>query len=142
LFEFRSDFDEINWKSEKFELVTVSHAADSEEPHVSIVTPASGPSSNLGLRAETGEDVIAWISTNQDQFTFCFPPKHFGSDLMFYIRSTVSKKLLLVMAQAKNHSQVKLQDLIEGVRTVTPDWLWKSKAIKVCNILEFFPRTI
>jgi len=25
------------------------------------------------------------------------------------------------------------------VRTVTPDWLWKSKAIKVCIIFEFSP---
>ena len=134
LFEFRSDFNKINWKSEEFELVTVSCPGDSDQPHISIVTPASGPSSNIGLRAIKGEDVLAWISTNQDQFTFCFPPNHFGSDLMFFIRSTVSKQLLLVMAQAKNHHVVKLQVLIEGVRTVTPDWLWKSKAIKVCFI--------
>ena len=139
LFEFRSDFDEIDWKSEKFELVTVSRAAGSDQPLVSIVTPASGPSSNIGLRAKTGEDVLAWISTNQDQFTFCLPPNHFGSDLMFFIRSAVSKQLLLVMTQAKNHHEVTSQVLIEGVRTVTPDWLWKSKGIKVCIILEFSP---
>ena len=85
LFEFRSNFNKIDWKSEKFELVTVSHAAGSDQPHVSIVTSASGPSSNIGLQVKMGEDVLAWISANQDQFTFCLPPKHFGSDLMFFI---------------------------------------------------------
>jgi hypothetical protein len=85
LFEFRSDFNKIDWKSDEFELVTVSYPEGSDHPRVSIVTPTSGPSSNLGLRAETGEDVLAWISVNEDQFTFCLPPKHFGSDLMFVI---------------------------------------------------------
>lgn len=142
LFEFRSDLDEIDWKSEEFELVAVSREAGNDQPHVSVVTPASGPSSNHCLRAKTGEEVLAWISTNQDQFTFCLPPNHFGPDLMFFIRSTVSKRLLLVMIQAKNHYEVKLRVLIEGMRTVTPDWLWKSKAIKVCTIFEFSPSNL
>jgi len=43
------------------------------------------------------------------------------------------------MAQAKNHHAVTFHVLIEGVWTVTPDWLWKSKSIKVCIILEFSP---
>ena len=142
LFEFRFDFNEIDWKSDEFDLVTVSYPEGSDRPHVSIVTPTSGPSSNFGLRAETGEDVLAWISVNEDQFTFCLPPNHFGSDLMFFIRSMVSKKLLLVMVQAKNHHDVVLKVLIEGVRTVTPGWLWKSKSIKVCITFEFLSRTI
>jgi hypothetical protein len=50
----------------------------------------------------------------------------------------VSKKLLLVMVQAKNHRDVALKVLVEGVRTVTPHWLWKSKSIKVCIIFEFY----
>ena len=138
LFEFRSDFNEIDWKSEEFELVTVSRAAGGQH-HVSIVTPTSGPSSNVGLRAKTGKDVLAWISANQDQFTFCFPPNYFGPDLMFFVQSTISNKLLLVMVQANEHNDVTLQVLIKGVRTVTPDWLWKSKAFKVCIIFEFSP---
>jgi len=67
------------------ELLITTNTTHSDQPHVSIVTSASGPSSNIGLRAKTGEDVLAWISANQDQFTFCLPPKHFGSDLMFFI---------------------------------------------------------
>lgn len=138
LFKFRSDFDKtIDWKSEEFELVTVSRQRDSGGPLVSIITPDSGPSSNLGFRAEKGEDVLSWISTNEDQFTFCLPPNNFGPDLLFFLRSKVSGKLLLVMVQCKNHSEVKLDNLIAGVRAVTPDWLWKSKDTKVC-ILEFF----
>ena len=136
LFKFRSDFDKINWKSEEFELVTVSRPLGSGQPHVSIVTSDSGPSSNIGFRAEKGEDILSWISTNKTQITFCLPPKHFGPDLLFFLRSKVSGKLLLVMAQCKNYSEVSLKDLIVGVRTVTPDWLWKSKDIKVC-ILGF-----
>ena len=137
LLKFRSDFDKIiDWKSEEFELVTVSRPCSSGQPHISIVRPGSGPSSNIGFRAAEGEDVLSWISTNEGQITFCLPPKHFGPDLLFFLRSKVSGKLLLVMAQCKNYSQVPLNDLILGVRTVTPDWLWKSKDTKVC-ILGF-----
>ena len=140
LFKFRSDFEKsVNWKSEEFELVTFSHPAGSDQPHISIVTPDCDPSSNIGLRAGEGEDILSWISMNQGQFTFCFPPKHFGADLLFFIRSMVSKRLLLVMVQCKNYLEVKFQDLIEGVRTVTPDWLWKSKNIKVFIFLGFSP---
>ncbi len=142
LFKFRSDFDKtIDWKSQEFELVTVSQASSSDQPHVSLVTPDSGPSSNLGLHAEKGEDVLLWISTNKGQFTFCLPSKHFGPDL-FFLQSKVSGKLLLVMVQCKNYVQVPLESLIVGVRTVTPDWLWKSKAIKVCILgFSFFEQS-
>jgi hypothetical protein len=139
LFKFRFDFDKIiDWKSEKFALVTVSRSCGDGQPHVSTVTPDSGPSSNIGCRAAKGEDVVSWISTNEGQFMFCLPPKHFGPDLLFFLQSQVSGKLLLVMVQCKNYSQVPLDDLIVGVRTVTPDWLWKSKDAKVC-ILAFSP---
>ncbi len=138
LFKFRSDFDKIiNWKSDEFELVTVSRPLGSGQPHVSIVTPDSGSSSNIGFWAEKGEDILSWISMNEAQFTFCLPSKHFGPDLLFFLQSKVSGKLLLVMVHCKNYSEVSLKDLIVGVRTVTPDWLWKSKDIEVC-ILGFF----
>jgi len=139
LFKFRHDFDKIiDWKSDIFELVTVSRPeGSSSQPRISIVTPASGPSSNIGFRAATGEDILSWMSTNEGQFTFCLPPEHFGPDLLFFLRSKVSGKLLLVMVQCKNYSDVALGDLTTQVRTVTPDWLWKSKDTKACTILGF-----
>ena len=140
LLKFWSDFDKIiDWKSEEFELVTVSQPCSSGQPHISIVTPDSGPSSNIGFRAAKGEDVLSWISMNKGQIMFCLPPKHFGPDLLFFLRSKVSGKLLLVMVQCKNYSEVPLasDDLIFG-QTVTPGWLWKSKDTKVC-ILGFLP---
>jgi hypothetical protein len=139
LFKFRYDFHEIiDWKSEEFELVTVSRPQGGGQPFISVVTPDCGPSSNIGFRASTGEDILSWMSTNEGQFTFCLPPIQFGPDLLFFLRSKVSGKLLLVMVQCKNYSDVALDDLVTGVRTVTPDWLWKSKDTKVC-ILEFLP---
>ena len=139
LFKFRSDFNGIiDWKSEEFELVTVSRPQGIGQPSISVVTPDSGPSSNISFRAATGEDILSWMSTNEGQFTFCLPPIHFGPDLLFFLRSKISGKLLLVMVQCKNYLDVTLDDLLTGVRTVTPDWLWKSKNTKVC-ILEFLP---
>jgi hypothetical protein len=49
------------------------------------------------------------------------PHKQFGADVVFFIRSMISRRLLLlVMAQCKNHRNVELKTLIVGIRTVTP----------------------
>jgi hypothetical protein len=132
VFTFRSDFvkrRDLSWQHEEFELVTVK--AHGTQSHVSVVKPYSGPSSNIGLLADSGKDVLNWISKNQNQSIFCFPPKSFGPDFLFYIRSTKSRKLLLVVVQCRNYDKVKKDDLITGVRTVTPVWFWKSKNSKV-----------
>ena len=61
LFRFRYDFDKtIDWKLEEFELVTLSRPEGGGQPHISIVTPDSGPSFNIGFQAATGEDVLSY----------------------------------------------------------------------------------
>jgi hypothetical protein len=130
VFTFRSDFD-LPWQHEDFELVTVVAKGDGSQPHVSVVKPSCGPSSNVGFLAKSGEEVLEWISTNEDQFTFCFPPESFGPDVTFFIRSVVSRKLLLIVAQCKKYGKVEKGDLITGVRTVSSGWFWKSKNMKV-----------
>ena len=135
---FESDFarrrqTDLAWQHENFELVTVVHA-DGNDPQVSVVTPSCGPASNVGFSAESGEAVLEWISTNSDRFTFCFPPESFGPDLLFFVRSEASGKLLLVTIQAKKYDSVEKRALIEGVRTVTPSWFWKSKDREVRSI--------
>ena len=137
VFTFRSDFakrKDLAWQHERFELVTVVHSTN--EPRVSVVTPSSGPSSNFGSLADSPEEVLAWISTNTSQCAFCFPLESFGPNLLFFLRSKVSGELLLVALQAKNYTVVGKDDLIEGVRTVTPSWFWKSKDKKVCPFLQ------
>jgi hypothetical protein len=89
-FTFRDDFarqgsTDLAWQHEKFELVTVTATADRNNPLVSIVMPTSGPSSNIGFLAESGEDVLQWISTNSNQFSFCFPPKNCGPDILCFV---------------------------------------------------------
>jgi hypothetical protein len=141
VFTFRDDFarrgkTDLAWQHENFELVTVVHA-DRSNPHISVVTPSCGPAPKVGFLAKSGKEVLEWISTNSDRSTFCFPPEAFGPgpDLLFFIRSKVSGKLLLVMIQAKKHDSVEKQILIEGVRTITPSWFWKSKDMKVRSCL-------
>lgn len=136
VFSLRSDFmrrnhQDLEWQHEEFELVTVG-AANSNTPNVSVVKPSFGPSCNVGFMASDGDEVLEWISINDDQFAFCFPPESFGPNLLFFIRSKVSRKLLLVMAQARWYKKMEKQDLIHGIRAVSPSWLWKSKAVKVC----------
>jgi hypothetical protein len=144
VFTFRDDFakrsaSDLAWQTEEFELVTVTHSEAGNSPLVSVVTPSSGPSSNIGLSAKTGDKVLEWISSNSDKFTFCFPPVNFGPDLAFFIRSKQSQKLLLVLVQAKNYNHVvERPQLIKGVRTVTPAWLWKSKDTSVCLLFYRF----
>jgi len=135
VFTFRKDFAGLPWCHDKFELVTVSNPGNGSDPLISVVTPSCGPSSNVGFLANSGEEVLEWISTNKDQFTFCFPPESFGPDLLLFLRSKVSGKLLLVVIQCKKCDSVKKQVLIHGVRTVTPSWFWKSKDKKVCSFL-------
>jgi hypothetical protein len=141
VFTFRSDFalrgsTDLPWQHEKFELVTVVATADRNNPRVSVVTPSCGSSSNIGLLATSGEEVLEWISTNNDQFTFCFPPESFGPDILFFVRSTVSGRLLLVVTQARKYDNVRKENLLQGVRTVTPSWFWKSKDKNVCSSLQ------
>ena len=79
---------------------------EGNRPLVSVVTQSSDPSSNIGFIADTEDKVLEWISVNSSQFTFCFPPSHLGPDLVFFIRSKQSQKLLLVLIHAKNCGQV------------------------------------
>ena len=139
VFTFRDDFAtqgraDLAWQHEQFELVTVVHSRD--ERRVSVVTPSSGPSSNVGSSANSPREVLDWISTNRRQYAFCFPPESFGPNLLFFVRSKVSGELLLVALQAKKSPKVDEDDLIKGVRTVTPSWFWKSKDKKVCLCLR------
>ena len=129
VFTFRDDFarmPELPWQHDEFDLVTVTGS------QISVVTPSSGPSSNVGLLAQSHSEVLEWISTNALQFTFCFPPEAVGPDVLFFIQHKKTSQLLLLMVQARNYSTVDLKSLIMGVRTVTPSWLWKSKNINVC----------
>jgi hypothetical protein len=78
IFIFRSDFarrknTDLSWQQEEFELVTISNPTDTGQPKVSVLTPSCGPSSNIGFLALTDQDVLDWISKNEDQFAFCFP---------------------------------------------------------------------
>jgi hypothetical protein len=134
-FPFRSDFAErpdLKWQYDEFQLVTVKATHDRDTPDVSVVTPSSGPSSNIAFIAETGEEVNEWLTTNIHGFTFCFPPQYFGADVLWFMRHKETGKLLLFATQAKKHETVHLATLKHGVRTVTPDWFWKSKNLKVC----------
>jgi hypothetical protein len=137
VFTFRDDFaarggKDLTWQHEVFELVTVVGAADRTNLDISVVTPSSGPSSSVGFLADSGEEVVEWISTNKNRFSFCYPPETFGPDLLFFIRSKESEKLLLVIVQAKKYETVEKVDLIQGIRTITPAWFWRSKKKKVC----------
>ena len=134
VFTLREDFADLAWQREEFELVTVVNA-NSNKPQVSVVTPTSGPSSNVGHLAKSGKEVLQWITTNNCQFTICFPPSSFGPDLLFFLRHKESGKRLLVMVQAKNYGNVERSTLMEGIRTVSPSWFWRSKDMKVCSFL-------
>jgi len=130
VFTLRSDFSlrrtgDLSWQQENFELVALSKSGN--EWKISVVTPSSGPSSNVGFIADTDDDVLKWISENKECYAFCFPTVHAGPDIFFYIRSKKTQKLLLVAMQAKHYKAVEKSSLNEGVRTVTPSWFWKSK---------------
>jgi hypothetical protein len=136
VFTLRGDFAHLAWQREAFELVTVVNA-NCEKPRVSVVTPASGPSSNVGFLAESGKEVLQWVTTNNNQITFCFPPESFGPDLLFFLRRKNSGELLLVMIQAKiSRDRVERLTLMTGIRTVTPSWFWKRKVEQVCSFLQ------
>jgi hypothetical protein len=137
VFTFRDDFasrssKDLAWQHERFELVTVVSTGDRNNPHISVVTPSSGLSSNVGFIAVSGEEVLEWISTNNHRFSFCHPPETFGPGLLFFIRSKKSGKLLLVVVQAKKYEIVEKDALIHEIRTITPAWFWRSKERKVC----------
>ena len=139
VFTFRGDFAErpdLAWQYEEFELVTVVGLANKEGPQISVLTPSSGSSHNIGFSTKKGEEVLEWISTNSERCTFCFPPKSFGPDLLFFVQSKKSGKILLVMIQAKQCIEVVNRDCIEGMRTVTPSWFWKRKKRRVGPFLE------
>ncbi len=128
VFTFRSDFasrTDLSWQHGAFELVTVSRAK------VTPITKNSGPSSSIGFIAVSGEEVLEWIETNEDKYSFCFPPESFGPDILFYLRCQRSQKLLLAAVQCKKYEEVGLDCLVHGLRTVSPPWFWRSKNLEV-----------
>lgn len=136
VFTFRRDFarrkdSDLSWQTDEFELVIVSIPAGADERRISVVTPSSGPSSNLGFLAKTDDDVLKWISENQDCYAFCFPTESAGPDFFFFVRNKASGRLLLAALQAKHHKKVDKPTLVQRVRTVTPSFFWKSKGEKV-----------
>ena len=56
---------EPSWQLERFELVTVVASDDKGQPQDWVTTPSSGPSSELGFSASSGEGVLDWIHTNK-----------------------------------------------------------------------------
>jgi hypothetical protein len=134
IFPFRSDFahrSDLAWQHEEFQLVTVVATENKDEPRISVVTPSSGPSSGFGFIAKSGEEVNKWIAKNKDGYAFCFPPESFGADILFFVQHKQSGKVLLCAGQAKHHKTVELATLKHGCRSVSPDWFWKSKDLKV-----------
>lgn len=146
IFSFRSDFagrQDLTWQRERFELVTVVAGEGDANPNTSIVSPSCGPSSpGMGFLANGVDEVLEWISTNTDQFTFCFPTEEFGPDVLFFLRCKRSGQLLLAAAQCKHYETVQKEDLIHGVRAVTPSWFLKSKDQKVCESFIFFRESL
>jgi len=137
VFTFRNDFArrkrlDLSWQMEEFELVTVSIPAGTDKQKISVVTPSCGPSSNAGFLAKTDDDVLKWVSENEERYAFCFPTESAGPDIFFYVRNKATGRLLLVAMQAKHYKVVDKPTLVEGVRTVTPSFFWKSKSSKVC----------
>jgi hypothetical protein len=136
IFTFWSDFArrmhlDLSWQNKEFELVTVSILAGTDQRRISTVTPSRGPFSNIGLLAKTDNDILKWISQNEECYAFCFPTESAGPDFFFYVRNIKTKRLLLVALQAKHYKDVNKSTLIQGVRTVTPSFFWKSKDEKV-----------
>ncbi|KAG8829656.1 hypothetical protein FRC17_006218 [Serendipita sp. 399] len=135
VFTFRSDFisskrTDFNWRMDQFELVTVVASENGVDPDVFVVTPTSGPSCNFGTVVDLGDQLIDWISSNQGRYAFCFPPEEFGPDILFFLRSKKSGKVVLVMLQAKGcnaDTQIGKDMLIEGVRSVSPAWFGKRR---------------
>jgi hypothetical protein len=122
---------DLSWQNKEFELVTVSILAGTDQRRISTVTPSRGPFSNIGLLAKTDNDILKWISQNEECYAFCFPTESAGPDFFFYVRNIKTKRLLLVALQAKHYKDVNKSTLIQGVRTVTPSFFWKSKDEKV-----------
>ena len=127
---------EPSWRLERFELVTVVASDDKDQLQDWVTTPSSGPSSDLGFEASSDEGVLDWIRTNKGRRAFCFPPVSFGPDILCFVRSKESRKLLLVAIQAKKMDSVDKATFTKGVRTITPAWFWKSKDAKVCSFLQ------
>lgn len=133
IFTLRKDFavcPDLAWWRDKFELVVVSRGVYGSGHQISVVTSSSGPSVSIGLQSTSDEDVLEWISTNKRQFTFCFPTKAMGPDILFFIRSCATQRLLLVAVQAKMQEDISKETLLYGIRTVTPCWFWKSHDLK------------
>ncbi|KAG8826601.1 hypothetical protein FRC18_010018 [Serendipita sp. 400] len=131
VFTFRGDFvpqeEKDVWQAKDFELVSVWRGEDGKQ-HVSLVTPMCGPSFHIGYMPKKNEEVLDWITNNPGQSTFCFPKEFFGPDIMFFLRSKATRKLLLVLMQATyRKDNVTAAAIKSGVRSVTPSWLWKRK---------------
>jgi hypothetical protein len=136
VFYFRSDFArrrtrDLQWQEGRFTLVTISKTAYEANRSIWVVTPSSGPSSNLAVRAKSVEDVQNWILTNSERRTFCIPPTSMGPDILFFIQSISTKKTLLVALRVETQSPVTIKSLNYGVRKVTPSLFWKEKYERV-----------
>jgi hypothetical protein len=144
VFSFRHDFalranTDLTWQREKFELVTVSRPASTGQQEVFCCHTIQRSFIERRFRWQpTNQDLLDWISTNEEQFAFCFPPVSAGPDVLFFLRSKSTQKLLFVAAQTRNYQSVTIKHLAQGVRMVTPSWLWKSTDKKV-RVTQSFP---
>jgi hypothetical protein len=146
VFTFRRDFAlrkdlDLSWQAEEFKLVTVSTPTGTDQREIFVVTPSCGPSSNVGLQAKSSDEVLNWISKNEESYAFCFPPESVGPDIFFYIRSEATGRLLLVAVHAKHYKVVNKSTLVEGVLSVTPPFFRKSKDKKVHNFFTLLDIT-
>ncbi|KAG8828599.1 hypothetical protein FRC17_007476 [Serendipita sp. 399] len=134
VFTFQSDFatkDDCSWKRERYQLVAVDSSEDRQaKSRLFTVTSSSGPSPNIGLLTESMDQVLSWLTDNRDRYTFCFPHTLFGPDLMFFLQSVDSKRLVLVMVQVQTQPSISEDALTQAIRSVTRSWLWKRKGIE------------
>ncbi|PVF94287.1 hypothetical protein CPB86DRAFT_49890 [Serendipita vermifera] len=118
------------WSESTLQLVTLSKGVYDDNARISVVTHNSGPSANIGFRANSNEDVLEWMAENKQQVAFCYPPPLMGPDILFFVQFQQSKQLILVAIQAKKHEIVDRNVLMEGVRTVTPSWFWRRRRLE------------
>jgi hypothetical protein len=141
VFTFRKDFvnqrleGNLTWPDQKFSLVVFCQDSKEADPQILAATPSGWASSNMGLRAESVEVVLEWLTTNRNRYIFCFPPESMGPDLLFFIRSERSQKLVLVALQAKAYKNVAKRDLLHGILSVTPEFFWKQKYTKASVVI-------
>jgi len=69
---------------------------------ISTLILSSGSLSNISFLVQTYKDILHWLFKNKEKFVFCFPTKSTSSDHLFFIRSKVIDRYLLVVAQVRN----------------------------------------